>query len=373
MPDLQPSIGRIVIETMRQAPRRTRQSAGAALVLWTGLMVLQALDSADRSGAAGLAEFLSALCGSVAGLLFGLCGLLHAAAGQRAVLRLDASHGHRFRRVLLVLPVLGLASAAFASAAIVLVIVRALLGTAVPFVLVLGAFFCVLLVLATSMTVRSTRTLYAHAQAEAEAAAAARLGARDAHVAALQARMSPHFLFNALNTIASLVRTDSASAERAVENLAEILRTTVNRTGERMGTVGEEVAHVRAWLRLEQMRLGDRLTVTWDIAPGVEPLALPPMTIQPLVENALRHGIGSRIEGGVITISVRTEAGALVIDVSDDGVGFPPVHRERTGLGNLRERLQALHGDAARLDIRAQPHGATVSLRLPCGSGACAR
>jgi signal transduction histidine kinase len=373
MAEFQPSVGRIVVETLRQAPLRTRQSAAAALLLWIGLMVLQAIDSADRIGAAGLAEFLSAMCGSMSGLLLGLCGLLHAAAEQKTASPFDVRAGDGLRRVLLALPVLGLASAAFASAAIVLVIVRTLLGAAVPFVVLLGAFFCVLLGFATSMTLRAAHTLYAHAQAEAAAAAEARLGARDAHLAALQARMSPHFLFNALNTIASLVRTDSASAERAVESLADILRTTLSRSSERLGTVGEEIAYIRAWLTLEEMRLADRLTVRWDIAPDIDRLALPPLLIQPLVENALRHGIGSRIEGGTIAISVRTDAAVLVIEVSDDGVGFPAVHRERTGLGSVRERLRALHGDAARIEIRSASRRTTVSLRLPYTSGLCAR
>ena len=373
MAEFTPSIGRIVIDTVRQAPTRTQQGAAAALVLWIGMMVLQAFDSADRSGPAGLAEFLSALCGSASGLLLGLCALLHAAAEERTAGRRDARDGESFRRVLLALPVMGLASASFASAAIVLLIVRALLGVAVPFVLVLGTFFFGLLVFSTSMTVRATRTLYAHATSETAAAAAARLAARDAHLSALQARMSPHFLFNALNTIASLVRTDAPSAERAVESLADILRTTLHRSGERLGTVGEEITHVRAWLAFEQMRLGERLTVRWDVAPATESLALPPLTIQPLVENALRHGIGSRIEGGTIDVSVRTEADTLVIEVADDGAGFPAVHREGTGLGNLRERMKALHGEAARLDIRSQPRGAAVSVRLPRTQDVCAR
>jgi hypothetical protein len=373
MPEIQPSVARIVIDTLRQAPLRTRQSAVAALVLWSALMVLQAFDSADRSGAAGLAEFLSALCGSASGLLLGLCGLLHAAAERRAVAGFDPRQGNTYRRVLLALPVMGLASAAFASAAIVLIAVRTLLGVAVPFVLVVGVFFCALLVMAASITVRASRTLYAHAQAQAAAAAEARVGAREAHVAALQARMSPHFLFNALNTIAALVRTDRASAERAVESLAVVLRTTLHRSAERLGTVGEEVAHVHAWLEIEQLRLGQRLKVEWDIAPDVRDLPLPPLMIQPLVENSLRHGIGSRIEGGTISISARTDGPALLVRVSDDGVGFPAAHRERTGLGNLRERLHAVYGDAGILAIEPQPRGASVTLRLPPAVDSCAR
>jgi hypothetical protein len=371
MAELQPAIWRIVRDAIRDAPPEVRTGAVAALTLWIGMIILQAVDSADRSGAPAVAEFLSALCGSVSGLLLGLCGLLNAAAERRTRAG-DPADQAGFRRILLALPVIGLAAAAFAAAAVVLVAVRGLLGVAVPFVLVLGLFFFLLLVFSASMTLRATRTLYAHAQAEAAAAAQARLGARDAQVAALQARMSPHFLFNALNTIASLIRTDSTAAERATEHLSEILRTTLHRSAASASTVGEEVSHIRAWLALEQLRFAERLRVRWDIDPRAGALSLPPLSIQPLVENSLRHGIGGRIEGGTIEISIRGDADVLRITVTDDGAGFPAVYREGTGLRNLRERLHALHGTAARLEVHRPPTGASVSLHVPCAPVPCA-
>jgi LytS/YehU family sensor histidine kinase len=133
-------------------------------------------------------------------------------------------------------------------------------------------------------------------------------------------------------------------------------------------TVAEEVDYLRAFLALEQQRWGDRLRVAWNIAEDARSAAVPPLLLQPIVENALRHGIGSRMAGGSITIAVHRDDGRLVAAVSDDGEGFVPGWREGTGLSNVRQRLETLFGPDARLQIDALERGARVTVQIPCAS-----
>ena len=219
--------------------------------------------------------------------------------------------------------------------------------------------------MSASTVMQAARTLYAHARAEALDASAARLAAGEARLSALQARMNPHFLFNALNTVAALVRTEPARAERVTENLSDVLRLTLARTDAASGSVADEVSYVRAWLAIEQERWGERLRVNWTIDPKAEAAALPPLVVQPLVENSLRHGMGSRIDGVTISISIGRQQDDLVIVVADDGAGFPPAPEERTGLGNLRQRLAAIYGDRASLLVGSPSRGAEVTVRTP--------
>jgi two-component system sensor histidine kinase AlgZ len=358
-----PSVWRIVRDVITTAPQKTRISVLFALAIWLVMMVLQAWDSAQRSGPAAVAEFLSALCGSAGGVLLGLSGIINAAAentsGRTGV------KDEMFRRTLIALPAIGLAAGALLAAAVALMVVRALLGTPVPFVIVLSTLFGAMLWLSMVTVMRAARTLYVHAQTEATNASAARMAAGEAELAALQARMNPHFLFNALNTIAALVRTEPRKAERVTENLSDVLRMTLERSGTRMGTVADELGYVRAWLAVEQERWHDRLRIEWAIDPASERASLPPLVIQPLVENALRHGLSSRIDGIRVCISIRREQDDLLIVVSDDGPGFPAMHREGTGLGNLRQRLRALYGGDGSVTVRNPDRGAEVAVRMP--------
>jgi two-component system, LytTR family, sensor kinase len=218
------------------------------------------------------------------------------------------------------------------------------------------------------VTVDSTRFLYAHAREQAAAAERAQAEAADARLAALQAQMNPHFLFNALNTIASLVRTDARAAEATTENLAAILRRTLDRSRSTLSTVEDEADYLRAYLGIEQARFGERLSVEWEIDPAALPVRIPPMTLQPLAENALRHGIGGRLEGGRIRIAARRVDGVLRLEVEDDGAGFVRGAREGTGLGNLRARLATLYGDRASLDVQPLPRGTLATVQLPAES-----
>jgi two-component system, LytTR family, sensor kinase len=211
----------------------------------------------------------------------------------------------------------------------------------------------------------TTQFLFRHAAEQVEAAARARAQATEAHLSALQAQMNPHFLFNALNTVAALVRTNGRAAEETVEHLAEVLRRTLDRSRSNTGSVADEIDYLKAYLAVEQQRYGARLQVQWSVDPATLDLQLPPLTLQPLVENALRHGIGSRLEGGRITIETVRSNGHLQLSVADDGAGFPARPREGTGLGNLRQRLQTLYANDQTLDIESSAEGTRVNIEIP--------
>jgi LytS/YehU family sensor histidine kinase len=144
-----------------------------------------------------------------------------------------------------------------------------------------------------------------------------------------------------------------------------VLRRTLDRSRRATCTVDDEVDYLKAYLSVEQQRYGDRLTVEWSIDEDARALRIPPMTLQPLVENSLKHGIGASLHGGTLAISVAVEGNGVVLRVSDDGAGFMPQHREGTGLRNLRERLATLYGDESGLQIGGDGDGATVTVRIP--------
>ena len=121
---------------------------------------------------------------------------------------------------------------------------------------------------------------------------------------------------------------------------------------------------MRALVAVEQRRLGSRLAVTWDVAPGTLETAVPAMSLQPLVENAIKHGIAPRIDGGTVIITADADGDVVRLSVRDDGDGFPPRWAEGTGLGNLRERLHSLYGGRATLVVGPGP-GGHVTLTIP--------
>jgi LytS/YehU family sensor histidine kinase len=269
------------------------------------------------------------------------------------------------QRVLLALPAVGFTAGVALGGAAILMSLRAVLGAPLPFVVAGIAVYGGLMLPAARTVVRSAETLFRHATNHATAAAQARSAAAAAELAALQARLNPHFLFNALNTVAALVRSSPPAAERVVENLSDVLRSTIERSAATSGTVQEEIDYVGSYLAFEQERWQHRLKVVWNVAAAARSRPLPPLLLQPLVENALRHGLGARLEGGRIQITVLALEHTTVLKVEDDGVGFPQKWRERTGLGNLRQRLQALYGDRASVATDCRTDGATVTVTLP--------
>lgn len=168
----------------------------------------------------------------------------------------------------------------------------------------------------------------------------------------LQSQMQPHFLFNALNTVTALLREDPTRGREVLLRLKALFERTLATSHNAMTTVGEEVALVRDQLSIEQERFRDRLHVAFDVDAALLAEPIPSFSLQPLAENALRHGIARSMSGGTIRVSVlsATDAGLRLV-VEDTGAGVPPRWQEGTGLTNLRERLQAEYGSRATLTI----------------------
>ena len=192
-----------------------------------------------------------------------------------------------------------------------------------------------------------------------------------AQMEALQARIRPHFLFNSMNSIAALVRRDPAAAERAVEDLSELFRAALGAPGQR-GTLADEIHLAQRFLGIEQLRLGSRLQVSWNAAPGLPmDLPLPRLVLQPLLENAVVHGIARLKEGGEIRIDLAVVEGALRIDVGNPRpVGVDPRPGNGHALESIRQRLRHQFGDGARMSAEAAEGYYRVRLELPLGAAA---
>jgi len=193
-----------------------------------------------------------------------------------------------------------------------------------------------------------------------------------ARLQALRMQINPHFLFNTLNTISALIHENPGAADRMIVRLSELLRRTLDRGEVQEVPLREEIEFLRSYLEIEQMRFPDRLTVTFEIDPAATELFVPHLILQPLVENALRHGIMPREEAGRIAISARVVDGKnLEIKVHDNGNGLSPgkgkPEREGIGLNNVRSRLAQLYGDTQRFVIGNAPGGGfEARIILPC-------
>lgn len=214
------------------------------------------------------------------------------------------------------------------------------------------------------------------AQVELGELDASRAALAEAEVRALRAQISPHFIYNSLNAIASFINTDPAQARELVLEFADFTRYSFRRHGD-YTTVAEELRSIDSYLRLERARFGERLKVTLQIAPEVLSTVVPFLSIQPLVENAVRHGLESKEGGGRITITA-ADAGAFAeISVEDDGVGIDPevltgvlaggpAGGEHVGLRNVDARLRQVYGDELGLVVETNVGAGTlVRMRVP--------
>ena len=188
----------------------------------------------------------------------------------------------------------------------------------------------------------------------------------EARLHVLSAQLQPHFLFNTLHAISALVYEDPARAERLLARLSEMLRLTL-RSGTRVETtLEEELALLRRYAEIQEARYGERLLVAFEVEPGVRGAMVPRLILQPLVENAIRHGITRRITPGRVDVRAWTGGGRLHLAVCDDGVGLPASLREGVGLGITRARLRQLYGTDQRVDLRSPPGGGAVcALSIP--------
>ncbi len=223
--------------------------------------------------------------------------------------------------------------------------------------LVLGAWFYAMV----AGVAYATRATERAARAETVAAAA--------ELAALRAQVNPHFLFNALHTVVHLIPREPARAAEAAEELAGLLRATLEEDRD-LVALAEEWAFVERYLAIERIRFGDRLRIRTDFGAGAPDALVPGFAVQTLVENAVRHGAGPRVEPTEITVTARRDGNRLTVTVSDTGAGASPAAlRSGTGLARLRDQLMALYGDAARLDVTTAPDaGFVATLTVPASS-----
>ena len=190
--------------------------------------------------------------------------------------------------------------------------------------------------------------------------------ARESELRALRAQINPHFLFNSLNSVSALTARDPAGARRMCLLLADFLRLTVRLGAHDRVPLQDELALVAHYLEIERVRFGDRLQVTEEVEEAARGCLVPALILQPLVENALRHGVGELIEGGQVRCAARLAGGQLLIAL-DNACDPDRVRRggEGVGLVNVRRRLQAVYGDAAQLWAGEDAGRFRVELRLP--------
>jgi len=192
-----------------------------------------------------------------------------------------------------------------------------------------------------------------------------------AELAALQARINPHFFFNTLNTISALLAEDPAKADEVVQTLADLFRYTFKAAHADAVTLAEELEFVEGYLEVEKARFGDRLQVAWAVTPDARTARVPGLILQPLVENAVGHGIAPAPGGGTVRISGRVEGGSVVVEVEDDGVGLKDegaaMIREDHGLGNVRKRVATASKGDGTFELRpaSRGRGALARIVLP--------
>ena len=176
-----------------------------------------------------------------------------------------------------------------------------------------------------------------------------------AEVKMLQSQINPHFLYNALNSIASLAHTDANKTEKMALSLSDLFRHSINRKGEKVNTLEDEVSLVRNYLEIEQIRFGDRLKFSIDVEPDLLVVEIPMFILQPLVENAIKYGI-SKIEGqGKIVLKVSKKDNGILISVQDNGPDFPEGLVSGHGLQTVYDLLRFSYGDKAEISWHNQP------------------
>lgn len=185
-------------------------------------------------------------------------------------------------------------------------------------------------------------------------------------LALLRAQIQPHFLFNALHSVTTLVRTDPAGAEELIADLAQILRVSFTDSSQQETSLRRELELVDCYLRIQQRRFSDRLTLVYRIGPETRAAALPPLLLQSLVENAVIHGITPSSRPGTIEICARRDAERLLLEVKDDGAGLRAPMPAGVGISNARARMQRLYGSDHSLSITGSPGGgAAVCVSIP--------
>jgi two-component system LytT family sensor kinase len=192
----------------------------------------------------------------------------------------------------------------------------------------------------------------------------------EARLGALRMQLNPHFLFNSLNAITVLVRDqNTGDASRMLELLSGVLRQVLQSGKRQHVTLDEELRFIEKYLAIEQVRFSDRLHVQWSVEVSARDALVPEFILQPLVENAIRHGLAKRSEAGTIEITGRTDNGEVVLSVRDDGPGYQPTSNTGVGHANTRVRLETLYGKAGQLQVlNAEGGGTIATVRFPLRS-----
>ncbi len=208
-----------------------------------------------------------------------------------------------------------------------------------------------------------------HARARQDEAAQAERLARqlsDARLALLQRQLHPHFLFNALQAISTLLHRDAGTADRLLVRLSELLRAMLDSASSATLPLRMELDLTRKYLEIEQARFGSRLCIGWRVDPSVLDVPVPSLIVLPLVENAIRHGLSGKVGPGRLSIDSRRDGACLLLAVDDDGLGATTPLADGVGVGNTRQRLEAIYGGRATLDIQTGPQrGFRAAIRIP--------
>ena len=208
-------------------------------------------------------------------------------------------------------------------------------------------------------------------ESEDRALTASRLQTRlaEAQLQALQRQLHPHFLFNTLNTISGLMRTNINAADLMIDQLGDLLRMTLHTSGSQVVSLKEELDALQKYLEIEQTRFGGRLSISMQVEPEVLDALVPNLIMQPLVENAIRHGIAPHARPGWITIQARRAGSELLINVHDNGDGLTPDRlvalNQGVGLANTRARLEHLYRSAFQFKFSNLPGGFCVAVTIP--------
>jgi sensor histidine kinase YesM len=223
-------------------------------------------------------------------------------------------------------------------------------------------FICVLTIAAIIYIFRTQRRL---AESRAEQAEAQRAIA-EAQLRLLQTQLEPHMLFNTLANLRSLIEVDAVQAQVMVDHFIVFLRQTLTASRNEETTLGAEFALLGAYLELMRIRMDARLEVSLDLPESLRDRRVPSMLLQPLVENAIKHGLEPKVSGGRIAVAAKQDGGQLVLCISDTGIGLQPTTNEGYGLTHVRERLHMRYGDAASLQLSPSAEGgATALVRMP--------
>ena len=191
-----------------------------------------------------------------------------------------------------------------------------------------------------------------------------------ARLDALSSQINPHFLFNTLNSVSTLIRTSPEEARAMVVKLSRILRRRL-RNQEHFSPLRDELEFIDDYLAIEMIRFGDKLRVDKHIEPGASDMLVPSMLLQPLVENSIRHGLSGKVEGGTITLRARRNGTRLLLEIEDDGVGIPEgqlsgILGKGIGVSNVKERLKVLYNQDYRMLIDSQPgRGTRIEIEVP--------